>query len=69
MFPSISLSKPIDTVSPILYVRKVDINSVADEIFLLLIELSKSPFLSLSLTGESSRMPTTATPSPFDEIS
>ena len=44
-------------------------NSEADDISSLLIEFNKSPLLSLSLTGESSKIPTTDTPSPFDVIS
>ena len=67
--PFTSLSKPMVTVSPILYVLKVDINSVVELISLLLIEFNKSPFFNFSLTGESSSSPTTETPSPFEFIS
>ena len=44
ILPSISLCNPIVTVSPILYVLKVEINSEADEISEAFIDLSKSPF-------------------------
>ena len=44
-------------------------NSEADDISSLLIEFNKSPLFSLSLTGESSKIPTTDTPSPFEVIS